>query len=104
MLENETRPFISVIFPIYNVEEYIRACVDSILNQSFKNIEVLLVDDGSPDNSSAIIDEYSKKDKRVKALHKQNGGLSDARNYGIENASGDYLMFIDGDDFLFENM
>lgn len=100
MFENNTNPLISVIVPIYNVEKYIRECVDSIINQNYRNIEVLLIDDGSPDNSAVIIDEYSKKDKRVKVLHKQNGGLSDARNYGIENAIGEYLMFIDGDDFL----
>ena len=91
---------ISVIIPMYNVEKYLNDCVDSVLNQSFKNLEVILVDDGSPDNSGKIADEYAKKDKRVKVIHKKNGGISDARNVGLENATGDYIMFIDSDDFL----
>ena len=99
MFENDTNPLISVIVPIYNVENYIRECVDSIINQSYRNIEVLLIDDGSTDESGTIIDSY-KCDERILVFHKCNGGLSDARNYGIEKANGDYILFIDSDDFL----
>lgn len=77
---------ISIIVPIYNVEQYLRKCVDSILAQTFTDFEVILVDDGSPDNSGAICDEYAKLDSRVRVIHKENGGLSDARNAGIEIA------------------
>lgn len=92
-------PLISVIIPIYKVEKYLNKCVDSVLNQSFKDIEVLLVDDGSPDKCPEICDEYARKDKRVKVIHKKNGGSSDARNHGINAATGDYLMFLDSDDY-----
>lgn len=91
---------ISVIVPIYNVEKYLSKCIDSILNQTYKNIEVLLVNDGSTDNSEQICLEYAKKDNRIKYLKKKNGGLSDARNYGIEHANGEYLSFVDSDDYL----
>lgn len=90
---------ISVIVPVYKVEKYLGECIDSILAQSYRNIEVILVDDGSPDNCPELCDRYAYADTRVKALHKPNGGLSDARNYGIEHATGDYLMFIDSDDY-----
>lgn len=99
MINNEM-PLISIIVPIYKVENYIDECVESLLRQTYTNIEILLVDDGSPDNCGMIIDNYEKIDHRIKALHKQNGGLSDARNYGIINANGIYLMFVDGDDYL----
>ena len=89
----------SIIVPVYNVEKYLNQCVDSLLNQTYKNFEVVLVDDGSPDNSPAICDEYAKKDTRVKVIHKKNGGLSDARNEGVKNASGKYLLFVDSDDY-----
>ncbi|HFU5892253.1 TPA: glycosyltransferase family 2 protein, partial [Enterococcus faecium] len=89
---------ISIIVPIYNVEQYLRKCVDSILAQTFTDFEVILVDDGSPDNSGAICDEYAKLDSRVRVIHKENGGLSDARNAGIEIAKGKYLGFVDSDD------
>ena len=95
---------VSVIVPIYNVEEYLEKCVDSILAQSYKNIEVILVDDGSPDKCGDICDKYKEKDARIKVLHKQNGGLSDARNAGIEMADGNYIMFIDSDDYIQNNM
>ncbi len=91
---------VSIIVPVYNVEKYIKTCLDSIINQTYKNIEILLIDDGSTDNSGKICDEYSKKDKRIKVFHKENGGLSSARNYGIDRAKGDYLTFIDSDDTL----
>lgn len=91
---------ISVIVPIYNVEKYINKCVDSILNQTYQNLEVFLVDDGSPDNCGSICDLYAEKDDRVKVIHKQNGGLSDARNVAIDKMSGKYVTFVDSDDYL----
>lgn len=90
---------VSVIVPIYKVEQYLPECVESIRRQTYRNIEIILVDDGSPDGCPALCDEYAEKDSRIKVIHKQNGGLSDARNVGIEAATGDYLMFIDSDDF-----
>lgn len=92
--------FISVIVPIYNVEKYICRCVDSILNQTYKNIEIILVDDGSPDNCPKICDEYAAKDSRIRVVHKKNGGLSDARNAGMAVANGEFISFIDGDDYI----
>lgn len=100
MLESKK---ISVIIPIYNVEKYLKDCIDSVLSQSFKNLEVILVDDGSPDNSGKIADSYALKDNRVKVIHKKNGGIADARNVGLENATGEYIMFIDSDDFLLQD-
>lgn len=91
---------ISVIIPAYNVENYIKDCLNSILNQSYSNIEVIIVDDGSKDNTPGIIDELKQTDNRIKIFHKENGGASSARNLGIENASGKYLMFVDGDDII----
>lgn len=90
----------SIILPVYKVEKYICPCVDSILGQSFKDFEVILVDDGSPDKSPEICDEYAQKDSRVKVIHKPNGGQADARNVGLEVAQGDYICYIDSDDFL----
>lgn len=92
-------PFFSVIIPVYNVEQYLNECVDSVLCQSFTDFEVILVDDGSPDSSGAICDEYVRRDRRVKCVHKRNGGLSDARNTGIRMAAGTYLLFLDSDDY-----
>lgn len=89
----------SIIVPVYKVEKYLNQCVDSLLNQTYKNFEVILVDDGSPDNCPAICDEYALKDNRIKVIHKKNGGLSDARNEGVKNASGRYLLFVDSDDY-----
>ena len=97
-------PQISIIVPIYNVEKYLNRCVDSILNQTFTNFECILVDDGSPDRCPQICDEYAKKDKRIRVIHKPNGGLSDARNAGIEVAQGEYLSFIDSDDWIHPQM
>ena len=91
---------ISIIVPVYNVEKYVTKCIDSILAQTYKNIEVILVDDGSTDKSGSICDEYANKDKRVKVIHKKNGGLSSARNAGIKKATGNYLIFVDGDDYI----
>lgn len=95
----EHTPFFSVIIPIYNVEQYLCECVDSVLRQSFSDIEVILVDDGSPDNCGAICDDYQKRDPRIRCVHKPNGGLSDARNAGIRIARGEYLLFLDSDDY-----
>lgn len=94
----------SIVVSIYNIEKYISKCVDSIIHQSYKNIEVLLIDDGSKDSSSNICDSYASKDDRIKVIHKQNAGLGLARNTGLENATGDYILFIDGDDFVDLNL
>lgn len=98
------KPLISVIVPIYNVEKYLPRCVESILGQTYENLELILVDDGSTDRSGEICDTYLKKDKRIKVLHKANGGLSDARNAGIEIAHGKYFSFVDSDDYIAVNM
>ena len=92
-------PFFSVIIPVYKVEKYLRQCVQSVLSQTFRDIEVILVDDGSPDGCPAICDEFAVADPRVKVIHKENGGLSDARNCGIRAAAGKYLLFLDSDDY-----
>lgn len=94
----DTFPLISVIIPIYKVEDYVRPCVRSVLNQSYTNLEVILVDDGSPDNCGAICDEFAALDERVVVMHKPNGGLSDARNAGLDIAQGELVAFLDGDD------
>lgn len=99
----DNEPLISVIVPIYKVEPYLRRCVDSILAQTYRNLEIILVDDGSPDGCPAICDEYSIKDKRVSAIHKENGGVSSARNIAIKHMHGCYLMFVDADDYLTQN-
>lgn len=91
---------ISIIVPVYKVEKYLNRCIDSILNQSYKNIEVILVDDGSPDNCGKICDEYLLKDNRIRVIHKENGGLSSARNAGLDIATGDYIGFVDSDDWI----
>ena len=91
---------VSIILPVYNVEKYIKECLDSLVNQSYKNIEIIVVNDGSPDNSQKIIDEYSKEYKEVKSYTKENGGVSSARNLGLDKATGDYVMFVDGDDYV----
>ena len=91
---------ISVIVPIYGVEKYLNKCVDSIVNQTYQNLEIILVDDGSKDNCGAICDQWLTKDNRIKVIHKENGGLSDARNAGLQVASGEYISFIDSDDYI----
>lgn len=95
---------ISVIVPIYNVEKYINKCIDSIINQTYKNIEIILIDDGSTDSCCKICDEYEKKDNRIKVIHQENAGLSEARNAGIKVSKGEYLAFVDGDDYILEDM
>ncbi len=95
---------ISVIVPIYNVEVYLPQCIDSIIQQTYRNLEVILVDDGSTDRSGIICNQYAKKDFRIKVIHKNNGGLSDARNTGLDHAKGEYIGFIDSDDYIEKNM
>ena len=95
---------ISVIIPVYKVEKYINRCVESVLVQNYHNIEVILVDDGSPDNCGIICDKYAETDSRIKVIHKKNGGLSDARNAGLDIATGQYICFIDSDDYIEKDM
>lgn len=95
---------ISVIVPVYNVEKYLRKCIDSIISQTYTNLEIILVDDGSTDSSGFICDEYSRVDSRIIVVHKENGGLSDARNVGLDIASGIYISFVDSDDWLLKDM
>lgn len=94
------KPKVSVILPIYKVEKYLDRCMHSLLNQTLKDIEIIMVDDGSPDNSPVMCDQYAKEDSRVKVIHKQNAGLGFARNSGLEIATGDYIAFVDSDDFV----
>lgn len=91
---------VSIIVPVYKVEQYLKRCMDSVLNQIYKNIEVILVNDGSPDNCPALCDEYEKIDSRVRVIHKENGGLSSARNVALDIVKGDYVFFVDSDDWL----
>ena len=91
---------VSIIVPVYKVEQYLKRCMDSILNQTYKNIEVIMVNDGSPDNCPALCDEYEKIDSRVRVIHKENGGLSSARNVALDTLNGDYVFFVDSDDWL----
>ena len=101
MVNNE---LISIVVPVYNVEKYIEKCVNSITNQVYNNLEIILVNDGSTDNSGKLCDSLSKLDDRIKVYHKENGGLSDARNYGVERANGKYIGFVDSDDFIDSDM
>lgn len=95
-------PFISFIVPCYNVESYITTCVDSIVGQNFQNIEIVLVDDGSSDNTGTICDEYAEKDNRIHVIHQKNQGVSIARNVGLEVAKGEWIWFVDSDDYIKE--
>lgn len=95
---------ISVIIPVYNVEAYLQRCIESVINQTYRNLEIILVDDGSTDKSGAICDSYALKDKRICVFHKENGGLSDARNYGVSKAQGTYIAFVDADDYIAPEM
>ena len=99
-----SKPKVSVIVPIYNVEKYLDRCMQSVLNQTLKDIEIIMVDDGSPDNCPSMCDEYARKDNRIKVIHKKNGGLGFARNSGLEIATGEYVAFIDSDDFIDTSM
>lgn len=95
---------LSVIVPVYNVEPYLRRCIDSIVNQTYNNLEIILIDDGSPDNCGRICDEYANKDSRISVIHQKNGGLSVARNSGMDVATGDYIAFVDSDDYIASDM
>ncbi len=97
-------PVVSIIVPVYKVERYLDRCVQSIVAQTFTDLEVILVDDGSPDKSGDMCDEWSRKDERIRVIHKKNGGLSDARNYGLDAAMGEYVAFIDSDDWIDSDM
>ncbi len=97
---NNMSPLVSIIVPVYNVEKYIEKCVNSLTDQSYDNIEIILVDDGSPDKSGVICDKMSSKNTKIIVIHKENGGVSSARNAGIERANGEYICFVDGDDFV----
>jgi len=98
--KKDIEKLVSIIIPVYNVEPYIRRCIESVICQTYTNIEIILVDDGSLDKTGIICEEYTKRDNRITVYHKDNGGLSDARNYGIERANGEYYVFIDSDDFV----
>ena len=95
---------ISIIVPIYNVEKYLDRCIESIVGQTYKNLEIILIDDGSPDNCPQMCDEWAKKDDRIKVVHKENGGVSLARNKGMDIATGTYIGFVDSDDYIDKNM
>ena len=94
------KPLVSVIIPIYKVEKYLDRCIKTILDQAYNNLEIILVDDGSPDNCPQICDEWAKKDNRIKVIHKENGGVSSARNMGLDASTGEYISFIDPDDII----
>lgn len=91
---------ISIIIPVYNVEDYLPKCLNSLIHQTYQNLEIILVDDGSPDKCGQICDWYARKDSRIHVIHKQNEGVARARNDGIEYASGDYISFVDSDDWM----
>ncbi|ETI67559.1 glycosyltransferase family 2 protein [Neobacillus vireti] len=95
---------VSVVVPIYKVEKYLNRCVDSIINQTYSHLEIILINDGSPDKSGTIAEEYAKLDNRIKVIHKENGGLSDARNFGVQYVTGDFTLFVDSDDWIEVNM
>jgi len=97
-------PLITIIIPVYDIEKYIRKCLESVLQQTYTNLEIILVDDGSPDNCPQICDEYAAKDNRIRVIHKTNGGLSSARNAGLDIARGEWIGFVDSDDWLLPNM
>ena len=99
-INNYKQPLISIIIPVYKVEQYLEKCVESVRNQDYPNLEILLIDDGSPDACPKICDEYEEKDRRIKVIHKKNGGLASARNVGLDNARGEYIAFVDSDDWL----
>jgi len=97
-------PLISVVVPVYKVEDYLDECITSLINQTYNNLEIILVDDGSPDKCPEMCDRWAKKDSRIRVIHKENGGLSSARNVGIDNAKGEFLSFVDSDDFFDSKM
>ena len=95
---------VSVIIPAYNIERYISRCLDSIMAQTYNNLEIIVIDDGSKDQTAEILDDYQKRDSRIIVVHKENGGVSSARNNGLDIATGDYISFVDGDDLIESNM
>ena len=97
---SESKPLVSVVLPIYNVEKYLPKCLDSVVGQSYENIEIICINDGSPDESEKIVADYMKNDSRIVLINQKNQGLSGARNTGIENAKGEYIMFLDSDDWI----
>ena len=101
---SDNNELISIIVPIYNVQKYLDRCMKTLLNQTYRNIEIILVDDESPDECPKMCEEYAKIDQRVKVIHKKNGGLGFARNSGLEIAQGKYIIFVDSDDYVTENM
>ncbi|MCM1286184.1 MAG: glycosyltransferase [Acetobacter sp.] len=103
-MQKKYNSLISVIIPVYNVEMFLDRCIDSVINQTYDNLEIILVDDGSTDHSPVLCDNWSKKDSRIKVIHKKNGGLSDARNCGLDCSSGNYVVFIDSDDYVKSDM
>ena len=100
----EAQPLITVIVPVYNVEKYLRRCLDSIIGQTYQNLEILCIDDGSIDNSGVICEQYAARDARIKVIHQENQGLSTARNRGLDAAEGEYIAFVDSDDYILEDM
>ena len=100
MKQTEEKIKFSVVLPIYNVEKYLNRCLDSVMNQTYKKIEIILVDDGSPDNCPQMCDNWAKVDDRIKVVHKKNAGLGEARNSGLDVATGDYIAFFDSDDYI----
>lgn len=102
--DNENRELVSVIIPVYRVELYLAKCIDSVLGQTYHNLEIILIDDGSPDRCPYICDEYAKRDSRISVIHKENGGLSSARNAGLDIAKGKYITFVDSDDYIHPQM
>lgn len=101
---SQEKALISIIIPVYKVEKYLEKCIQSVINQTYENLQIILVDDGSPDNCGKICDECAKKDHRIEVIHKSNGGLSDARNKGLEIAKGEYIGFVDSDDYIEADM
>ena len=95
---------VSIVVPIYKVEQYLERCVQSICNQTYPKLEIILVDDGSPDQCGELCEMYAKKDERIRVVHKENGGLSDARNEGVKYATGKYILFVDSDDYIAEDL
>ena len=103
MQNNKEAELVSIVVPVYNISDYVGKCISSLVKQTYKNIEIVLVDDGSTDGSGNVCEIYAKEDRRIKVVHKKNGGLSDARNKGIRSAVGTYVSLVDGDDFVDED-
>ena len=103
IMQEICKQVVSVVVPVYHAQKYLNECVDSLLRQTYKNIEIILVDDGGNDNCPKMCDDWARKDTRIKVIHKENGGLSSARNTGLDIAEGEYISFIDSDDYVAEN-